>query len=44
MAESGAGRGDIKAHEATYSGMIGWLKYGAVICFLLAFFVIWLIA
>ncbi|WP_277981618.1 aa3-type cytochrome c oxidase subunit IV [Sphingomonas phyllosphaerae] len=44
MAESGAGRGDIKAHEATYFGMIGWLKYGAIACFLLAFLVIWLIA
>ncbi|WP_258046836.1 aa3-type cytochrome c oxidase subunit IV [Sphingomonas folli] len=44
MAESGAGRGDIKAHEATYSGMIGLLKYGAAACFVLAFFVIWLIA
>lgn len=35
---------DIKAHESTYAGMIGLLKWGAVACFLLAFFVIWLIA
>jgi hypothetical protein len=35
---------DMKAHETTYVGMLGWLKWGAVICFLLAFLVIWLIS
>lgn len=32
------------AHAKTYDAMIGLLKWGAVACFLLAFFVIWLIA
>ena len=35
---------DMKAHESTYGGMIGLLKWGAVACFLLAFLVIWLIS
>ncbi|GAA4215114.1 hypothetical protein GCM10022253_09170 [Sphingomonas endophytica] len=35
---------DLKVHEATYTSMIGLLKYGAVACFLLAFLVIWLIS
>ncbi|WP_022686835.1 aa3-type cytochrome c oxidase subunit IV [Sphingomonas phyllosphaerae] len=35
---------DLKAHESTYTSMIGMLKYGAVACFLLAFLVIWLIS
>ena len=35
---------DMKAHESTYVGMLGWLKWGAVICFLLAFLVIFLIS
>lgn len=35
---------NMKSHVATYSGMIGLLKWGAVGCFLLAFLVIWLIA
>ena len=39
-----ADRADLKAHEQTYVGMLGWLKWGALACFLLAFFVIWLIA
>jgi hypothetical protein len=39
-----AGNGEIKAHEATYSGMISLLKWGAVGCFLLVALVIWLIA
>ncbi|MBR0553863.1 aa3-type cytochrome c oxidase subunit IV [Stakelama marina] len=39
-----AGEGDMQAHEQTYNSVINLLKYGAVICFLIAFFVIWLIA
>lgn len=35
---------DMKAHAQTYGGMIGWLKWGAVFCFLLAFLVIFLIS
>lgn len=35
---------DMNSHESTYSGMIGLLKYGAIVCFLLAFFVVWLIS
>ncbi|WP_375249710.1 aa3-type cytochrome c oxidase subunit IV [Sphingomonas sp.] len=35
---------DIKAHESTYFSVIGFLKYGAVACFLLAFLVVWLIS
>ncbi len=35
---------NLKAHESTYTSMIGMLKYGAVACFLLAFLVIWLIS
>ncbi|MBY8829623.1 aa3-type cytochrome c oxidase subunit IV [Hephaestia mangrovi] len=40
MAESG----DMKAHEATYHSIMGLLKWGAVGCFFIAFFVIWLIS
>jgi hypothetical protein len=39
-----AENGDIKAQEATYSGMIAMLKWGAVACFIIAFGVIFLIA
>ncbi len=39
-----ADRTDIKTHESTYAGMIGLLKWGAVACFILAFFVVWLIS
>ncbi|MBB4154829.1 hypothetical protein GGQ80_002745 [Sphingomonas jinjuensis] len=39
-----AGNGDLKPHEKTYDGLIGMLKWGAVACFIIAFFVIWLIA
>lgn len=35
---------DLKGHESTYFSMINMLKYGAVICFMLAFLVIWLIS
>ena len=38
------GGGDMKAHEATYSSIIGMLKWGAVSCFIIAFIVIWLIS
>ncbi len=34
---------DMKTHVATYSSVIGLLKWGAVGCFFVAFFVIWLI-
>jgi hypothetical protein len=40
MAESG----DMKAHEATYHSIMALLKWGAVACFFIAFFVIWLIS
>ncbi len=39
-----AGNGDLKAHERTYSGMINWLKWGAIATFVIAFGVIWLIS
>lgn len=39
-----AGNGDMKAHESTYHGVMGLLKYGAVACFVIAFAVIWLIS
>jgi hypothetical protein len=39
-----ANEGEMKAHEATYFSMIGMLKWGAVVCFLIAFLVIWLIS
>lgn len=39
-----AGDMDIRAHSSTYGRVIGLLKWGAVACFLLAFFVVWLIA
>ena len=35
---------EMKARVSTYDRMIGMLKWGAVACFILAFFVIWLIA
>lgn len=39
-----ADQADMKAHEATYSSVIGLFKWGAVFCFLLAFLVVWLIS
>jgi hypothetical protein len=39
-----ADNGDMRAHEATYAGMISLLKWGAVACFVIAFGVIFLIA
>ena len=44
MADTGIERGDIKAHAATYDGVIGMLKWGTLACVLIAAFVIWLIA
>ena len=35
---------NIKAHAATYSGLISLLFYGAIAAAVIAFFVIWLIA
>lgn len=35
---------DMKAHEATYHGVMALLKWGALGCFLVAFAVILLIA
>jgi len=39
-----AGNGDMKAHESTYHGVMGLLKWGAVACFVIAFAVIYLIS
>jgi hypothetical protein len=33
----------LKAHEGTYQWFIGLMKYGAVICFIVAFIVIFVI-
>ena len=38
------GNGDIDTHRATYEGLIGPMKWGAAASFLIAFFVLWLIA
>lgn len=35
---------DLKAHVSTYDRIIAMLKWGSVACFIIAFFVIWLIA
>jgi len=35
---------EIMAHEQTYDGFVKLLKYGAVICFIVAFVVILVIA
>ncbi len=35
---------DIRAHEAAYHGMVAWLKWGTMLCFIIAAIVIWLIA
>ncbi len=39
-----AGNGNIQSHEATYNGVIGLLKWGAVSCFVIVGVVLWLIA
>ncbi|SEN08042.1 hypothetical protein SAMN05192583_1972 [Sphingomonas gellani] len=35
---------NLQGHVATYSQLIGMLKWGGLACFLIAAFVIWLIA
>ena len=40
MAESG----DMKAHEATYRSITALFRWSAVGCFIIAFFVIWIIS
>ena len=35
---------DIQGHAATYASLINLLFYGAIAVFIIAFFVIWLIA
>ena len=39
MAETG----DMQAHEATYRLILSLFRRGAVVCFVIAFIVIWLI-
>lgn len=39
-----AGNGDLKAAEQTYSGFTQLIKWGTIVSFLFAAFVIWLIA
>ena len=39
-----ATNGDMKAHESTYHSIMGLLKWGALGCIIVAFFVIWLIS
>lgn len=39
-----AGNGDIQSHQATYSSVIGLMKWGAVASFATTAFVVWLIA
>ncbi|WP_374942595.1 aa3-type cytochrome c oxidase subunit IV [Sphingomonas sp.] len=36
--------GNMKGHVATYSSVIGMLKWGAVACFVIAAGIIWLIS
>ena len=44
MAGEGSARGDLPAHEQTYSSFISIAKVGTVVCFLIALFVVFLIA
>ncbi|QNE31605.1 aa3-type cytochrome c oxidase subunit IV [Sphingomonas sp. NBWT7] len=44
MADHGAQSNDIKAHAATYEGVMGLMKWGTVACVIVAAFVVWLIA
>lgn len=39
-----AGNGDMKAHSQTYEGFLGLLKYGTIASFLVAAFVVYLLA
>ena len=44
MADHGTTGGDMKAHAATYSRVMGMLKWGTVACVLLTALVVYLIA
>ncbi len=35
---------DMKAHAATYEGVMGFMKWGTAVCIVIAAFVVWLIA
>lgn len=35
---------DMKAHESTYGSFTGLVKWGTIICAVIAAFVVWLIA
>ncbi len=35
---------DMKTHQATYSSVLGLLKYGAVVCFVIAAIVVMILA
>lgn len=39
-----AADGDIKTHEATYHKVIGWMKYGSVIVFVIALVMLYVIS
>lgn len=39
-----ANQTDMKAHSATYEGVIGLMKWGALACAIVAAIVVWLIA
>lgn len=39
-----ADHADLETHVSTYDRIIGLLKWGAIVCFIVTFFVIWLIA
>lgn len=41
---AGASGNDMKAHEGTYAGFIGLMKYGAIACVIVALIVVLLIA
>lgn len=44
MAGEGSARGDLPAHEQTYSSFISMAKVGTVACFVIAMVVVFLIA
>ena len=44
MAGDGSAQGDLPAHQQTYSSFISFAKFGTVACFLIALFVVFLIA
>lgn len=39
-----AGETDMNVHRATYDKVVGMLKYGAVLCGIIALVVVWLIS